>query len=300
MKNILVTGSSGMLGQDLVRTFGANSNYDVYGLGRSFDPLLSRTKQIAIDLGEAFSIDAIPFRPDIIIHTAAITDLTLCERMPKLAEQVHINASATLAKLLKKGGRFFYISTDSVFDGARGNYFENDLPNPLNVYASTKLKGERAVAEINAGTTTIVRTNIYGIHTPLKNSLAEWAFDQWRSGKKITGFSDLIFNAVYTGQLSQCIKFMIDQDVEIPVVNIAGDKPISKYDFLDKFRKLLGFEQHLLSKGISDDFPSALERPKNSSLNTDLLSSFYKAPDLEQGFCDWIAHASTILKINLR
>jgi len=82
-----------------------------------------------------------------------------------------------------------YISTDSVFDGTRGYYSETDEPRPLNVYARSKLAGERAVlAELPDAL--IVRTVLYGWNRRPKHSLAEWMLFALESGSEVQGFDD--------------------------------------------------------------------------------------------------------------
>lgn len=291
MKKILITGSTGMLGSDCVQSFLNDDTCEVFGLSRRPNTMLDRAHQFGIDLSDPSSIRQINIRPDVIIHTAAITDLGLCERQPELAKRVHVDASAMLAGLLKKDGQLIYISTDSVFDGVKGDYSEKDEPNPLNAYARTKFWGEDAVRQPNAGTTTVIRTNIYGLHNPPGNSLAEWAIREWRAGKPISGFSDILFNAVFTRQLAVVIKYLIDQRIKFPILNVASDKPISKYSFLDALRDALSIAPGLLVPASSDDFPSVVKRPKNTSLQTALLATFHKVPTLDAGIRELVNFA---------
>ena len=88
--------------------------------------------------------------------------------------------------------RLLYISTDSVFDGGRGNYSETDTPGPVNAYAKTKLHGEREVLRQNP-TALIARVNFYGWNAQEKHSLAEWLLQQFTLGKLVPGFSDVFF-----------------------------------------------------------------------------------------------------------
>jgi dTDP-4-dehydrorhamnose reductase len=294
MKKILITGSTGMLGTDLVRLFSADSQYDVYGLSRSKNSMLASSKQIIMDLALPFEPADFEVSPDVIIHTAALTDLGLCERQPELADQIHVRATRLLQTVLKKG-RFFYISTDSVFDGLTGNYSENDLPNPLNVYAQTKLKGEQVILSKTENIHSTIRTNIYGFHMPFKNSLIEWAIREWKEGKKISGFSDTIFNAVYTADLARIIKFLIDENINCPLLNIGSNRAISKFDFLELLRRQLNIDPALLFANSSDDFVSTIRRPKNTSLNVDLLSSFYMPPTFENGIEECVADINAAL-----
>jgi dTDP-4-dehydrorhamnose reductase len=299
MKKVLITGATGMLGSDFVRLLKANEQYDVYGAGRSVSKYLPLDKQFIVDFSNPMKIKDLPISPDVIIHTAALTDLNACERNPKLAHKIHVESSYELAKLCKKDTFFFYISTDSVFDGVKGSYSENDTPNPLNVYAQSKLKGENAVMEENQGLTTIVRTNIYGFNLPLKNSLAEWAYHGWSVGNTIPGFSDIFFNAVFTGQLVSTIKILMESNLKYRILNIGSNTVISKYDFLEKFRRALGVKINLLKPALSSDFLSPISRPKNTSLDISLLSDFCQPPDFDSGIKEWInlATSTGLLKI---
>ena len=82
-------------------------------------------------------------KPELIINCAGRTDVDLIEKNPNTAIQINSIAPEIIAKNCKKNGsRLIHISTDSVFDGNKGMYTEEDLPNPRNVYAKTKLDGE--------------------------------------------------------------------------------------------------------------------------------------------------------------
>lgn len=291
-RKILITGTTGMLGSELVRTFYGKDQFEVYGLTRTSSALLPQHHQLSIDLAKPFPYKKLHFQPDVIIHTAAITDLNVCETNHDLATQVHVHASESLARLSGKNTLFFYISTDSVFDGEKGSYDETDLPNPLNYYAATKLRGERAVASENSGATIIIRTNIYGLHTPLRSSLAEWAYSQWKQGKSISGFSDIFFNPVFTQQLAAVLETLISREIIFPIINVGSDQAINKYAFLSKLKDALKVKNtDLLRPGKSADFPSRIQRPKNTSLNTSLLETFFEVPTVESGLSQWLARA---------
>ena len=289
MKKILITGTTGMLGSNLVDLFNANNKYEVFGLGRSLSPLLPKQNQIVADLADLSGIGKYGIVPDVIIHSAALTDLNLCEREPQLANKIHVDGSRAVAKLGGEKTKFIYISTDSVFDGREGNYNENSRPNPVNVYASSKLGGEMAVKEVARGEVTIIRTNIYGFHVPMKSSLAEWAFREWEFGRTISGFTDTIFNAVFTHQLAVIIEQIIHRNAFYPTLNIGSSEAISKFDFLNRFRDILKVNNTLLTKALSTDFTSSIQRPRNTSLDTTLLSTFHTVPDFNEGLKDWIS-----------
>jgi len=123
-------------------------------LGKAIQALVPRGDLLPIDLPEhditdltrtVASIQA--FAPDVVIHTAAITDVDGCERDPDLAYRVNVIGTRNVAvAALQAGCPIVYISTDYVFDGAKPSpYREYDAPNPLSVYARTKEAGERVV-----------------------------------------------------------------------------------------------------------------------------------------------------------
>jgi dTDP-4-dehydrorhamnose reductase len=279
-----------MLGSDLVSKFLCHTDYQVYGLGRRPSPQLQDDRNLLADLTSDIDPHKINIVPDVVIHTASLTDLNYCEHNPEIAYKVHENASGQLARMGNRNTLFIYISTDSVFDGKTGMYKETDSPGPLNVYSESKLKGEYAVLDNNPGKTMIVRTNIYGFHSPLGRSLAEWAHREWVAGNVISGYSDIIFNAVMTAQLCDILLQMSQESVHPPIINIGSSHAVSKFDFLDQFREMLGVSKGQLRKTESVTLPGQPRRPKNTSLNTRLLSDFCKVPDFSAGLSRWIVN----------
>lgn len=280
-----------MLGYDLVKQFTATGD-DVYGLSRTKTPHLPERKQILMDLAAPVEKKYIQeIAPDVIIHAAALTDLSFCEKSPDVAHQVHVNATRSLSESIKKGGTFYYISTDAVFDGVRGDYKEADVPNAVNIYASTKLLGEQSAREYCHGTPVILRTNIYGVHVPRKQSLAEWAIAEWQKGQPISGFDDMVFNAVHTNQLASILRTMVGQRFAEPIVNVGSSEYISKFQFLLRLRGALGLDEAsaIVNKAISDEFKSSIKRPKNTTLNTSLLSRLCPVPTFEDGLNELVA-----------
>ena len=102
-------------------------------------------------------------RPSSVVHCAAATDVDWCEEQPDEAYRINAIMPATLAAISSRSDvRLLYISTDSVFDGARGDYAETDEPEPVNVYARSKLHGERAVLRENP-VASIARVNLLSL-----------------------------------------------------------------------------------------------------------------------------------------
>jgi len=152
---ILVTGAKGMLGTDLCEILAGE--HEVVGVDlEDFDITDEAATREAV----------VGSHPELVVHTAAWTDVDGCEREPARAfAQNGRGTSHVAAAAAEVGATLVYLSTDFVFDGSKGEaYTEFDPPNPLNAYGASKLAGEEAVRQL-APRHFIVRTAwLYGRH----------------------------------------------------------------------------------------------------------------------------------------
>jgi dTDP-4-dehydrorhamnose reductase len=134
---VLVTGGGGQLARELLR---ALAGHEVAAPGR-------RELDVTNEARVRQAVNGL--RPELIIHTAALTDTARCEREPLRAQQVNAIGTLNVASAACDiGACFVYLSTNEVFDGTkRSPYEETDGPNPINAYGYSKLCGERAVLE---------------------------------------------------------------------------------------------------------------------------------------------------------
>ena len=135
---VIITGAAGLIGQYLLKSAPRwVPEWAVQGLTRSLLDLTDRS---------AVSSALQRYRPDVIIHCAALSRTKDCERDPESAKRINVDATLTLAALARDA-RLIFISTGDVFDGSAGWYDESAQPNPVNVYGRTKLEAERGVLE---------------------------------------------------------------------------------------------------------------------------------------------------------
>lgn len=136
MTRILLTGSTGQLGQELQRTLAPLG--EVIGVGRE-----------TMDLSQATSVRQrlVEVQPDLIINAAAYTAVDKAESEPELANAINAIAPTIMAEEAQRlGATLIHVSTDYVFDGRKNTpYMEDDTPNPLGVYGQTKLEGEEGI-----------------------------------------------------------------------------------------------------------------------------------------------------------
>lgn len=267
MKKVLVTGSSGMLGSNLVSEIG--DRYEIFGLYKNH-PNPELKNQFKVDITDCKKLKSVidSIKPDFLVHAAALTDVDTCEKDFSLARATNSSATRNLASIVKPfGTRFIYISTESVFDGKKGNYDENDKPSPPNNYAKTKYEGEVFVGQISDNFV-IIRTTIFGWNR-VKNSrsFAEWIHDSLRENKTIKMFTDVIFSPITVNTLSLLIDRLLKMDYR-GILNIGSSDSASKYKFGIFLAELFGFDQSSIMPISVDDFKFTAKRPKNVSLNT--------------------------------
>ncbi|MDD5655161.1 MAG: sugar nucleotide-binding protein, partial [Candidatus Omnitrophica bacterium] len=188
-KRILITGVSGLLGNNLAFYF--KDDYDVLGLYREHPVFIAGIQVKKADILSIKSLKSTvdEFCPDIVIHCASLTDVDFCENNPGLTRRVNVSGSRLVTQSLKnKNTKLVYISTDSVYDGVKGNFKETDKVKPRNLYGFTKLKGEEEV--LNRPGSLVLRTNIFGWNIQDKSSIAEWIVSQLSRNKQVNGFED--------------------------------------------------------------------------------------------------------------
>ncbi|UCD55159.1 MAG: SDR family oxidoreductase [Candidatus Omnitrophota bacterium] len=266
MKKLLITGASGMLGSNLVSEIG--KRYEVFGLYRNHpNPELKNQFKVDITDHEKLKrvIDSV--RPDFFVHTAALTNVDTCERDFDLARATNSLATRDLASILKPyGTRFIYISTESVFDGKKGNYNETDTPRPINNYAKTKHEGEVFVEQLSDNFV-IIRTTIFGWnHVKEPGSFAEWVYKSLRDKQTIKMFTDVMFSPITVNTLSLLIDKLLQMDFT-GTLNIGSKDSLSKCKFGIFLAGLFGFDRSSIMPISVDSFKFAAKRPKNVSLN---------------------------------
>ena len=266
MKKILVIGQ-GFLGSNISNA-AKIKNFEVFKA--------SRTNNIKINIKNIREIETavIKLDPDVVINCAAITNLDTIEKKPKDAYEVNAYGAKNIAEITSKySKRLIHISTDSVFDGNKGNYDEMDTPNPINEYSKSKKLGEDLVKE-NSKDFVIVRTNFYGNNNE-KKFLFNWILKNLKQKKQFSGFTNIFFNPLDVQNLSRCILELAELKY-IGILHIGSDKIYSKYEFAKIIAEKLKFDTSLVIGGDIEDLKLIAKRPHNTSLNNKLAKQLLK------------------------
>ena len=246
MTRILVTGVSGLLGLNFALAVDGKDHY-VIGVANTASMRWASFANIQAELTEPGRIEKLitTHKPDVILHCAAIAILETCEANPELAEKVNARLPSEIALACRKHGiRMIQISTDAVFDGTRGNYSESDAPNPINIYARTKLEGERQVLENNPDAL-VTRVNFYGWSAAGNRSLAENFVYKLEKGEKMLGFTDIQFSPMNVLDLADMLLEAEAKQLS-GLYHLVGSEPMSKYQFGVRIAQKFGFDPSLI------------------------------------------------------
>jgi len=279
---MLITGVSGLLGNNLARYF--EKRYEVVGLYNEHPVLIKGIRTDKCDLSDEKSAREMIHRynPDVIIHSASMTNMDGCEKNPDKTRLVNVSSTRNIVdNITDQDSCLIYISTDSVYDGMKGNYSENDSVNPLNIYGQTKFDGELIVRERQ--NSLVLRTNLFGWNIQDKKSIAEWILDALMNKQTINGFQDAIFSTIYTMELARVIDVAIRKQLT-GVYNCGSSDSCSKYEFALKIAEHFGLNKELICPISLDDFNFEARRGKNLSLNVNNIQRNldYRLPAIDQ------------------
>jgi dTDP-4-dehydrorhamnose reductase len=269
---LLVTGASGLLGLHLAMA--AAESHTVVAQVNSHALRGAPFPVIATGLETPQTVQRLldEARPAAVIHCAALAFPDRCEEDPALSERINAALPGWLAReCVQRGVHLVHVSTDAVFDGARGNFSEDDAPNPLNTYARHKLCGERAVAQIDP-TALIVRSVFYGWSLNGRRSLAEWFYNNLTAGIPMRGFTDAYFCPLIAGDLGRLMLLALENGLT-GIYHVASAEAISKYDFGVGIARLFGFDERLISPASVADSGLRANRSADLSLNTDKFAA---------------------------
>lgn len=274
---LLVTGASGLLGLNLA--FEAAGDHTVFGAVNQ-QPL--RTKAFTVltaDLLDTGALERVldETKPDWVVHCAALANLDRCEADPDLAQRLNADLPASLAtEAARRGIRLLHVSTDAVFDGARGDYAEDETPSPLSVYGRTKVDGERAVADSDPGAI-IARVNFYGWSLQGARSLAEFFFNNLEAGRNVKGFSDVFFCPLLANDLARLLLRMLAADLN-GLYHVVSSESLSKYEFGVALARQFGLDAGLITPVSVEEGGLRASRSPNMTLRVDRLTRALGGP----------------------
>jgi dTDP-4-dehydrorhamnose reductase len=281
---LVLTGAAGLLGSTF-QIVARQQGHEVVPVHHR--PGSTVDEGIACDLLD----DDAPHRlveaaPDWIVNCAALTDVDWCQSHPDETSEVNAALPARVAAAAAAADiNVLHVSTDSVFDGRTGGYEEDDTPNPLNVYASAKLAGERDVLAAS-DTHLVVRTNMFG-WSPKRRGLAEWILGTLRGGGTVPGFTDAFFAPLLTNHLSGVMLEAIGRGLR-GLYHAGAPASTSKYEFARDLASRFALDPERVQPATMQGATFIAERPRNTSLVSRRLEQQlgHRLPSLADGVAE--------------
>ncbi len=267
---VLVTGSSGQLGQSL--QFIA-PNYP------QIDFVFCDSKTLDITSLENCETIFSNYKPDFCINTAAYTAVDKAESEPKKAFAINVTGAKNLAEVSKKFDTvLLHISTDFVFDGNKKTpYLEQDLPNPTGVYGQTKLDGEKAIQQV-LEKHFIIRTS--WVYSQFGNNFMKTMLRLASERDTISVVNDQIGTPTNAVDLAEILVKIILSDNRQPttdnfgIYNFSNEGQCSWYDFAKKIFEINNISINLLPIPTSS-FPTPAKRPSFSVLDKSKIKTAF-------------------------
>lgn len=264
---LLITGSNGLLGQKLIAALRNDPDVELLATSRGADrtavPLGDHYR--ALDITDRTHVNAVfdGFRPDVVIHSAAMTNVDACETDPEACRTQNVTATEHLVHAAKRhGAHFIFLSTDFIFDGKNGPYREEDKAAPLSIYGQSKLDGEHIVQVTGLERWTIARTIIlYGIADGLSRSnVVLWAKNALEKGEPIKVVDDQWRMPTLAEDLADgCIRIAKRQATGI--YHLSGPDGMSILELVQRTGAFFGLGTGMVTPIKSESLGQPAKRP---------------------------------------
>lgn len=269
---ILITGSNGLLGQKLVYALRRQDAIECIATARGENRIREKSGYTFATLDLTNREDVLNtihrFKPDCIIHTAAMTNVDACELDPEGCERNNVDAVKYLLEACAGTSiHFIDISTDFVFDGENGPYRETDTIGPLSVYARSKAEAERLVQQSGLPWAILRTMIIYGVTDDAQRSnVVLWTKSSLEQGKDINVINDQFRGPTLAEDLADaCIQAALRKAQGI--YHVSGREVLSILDIANTVADYFGLDK----KHIHPITTASLKQPATRPLKTGFI-----------------------------
>lgn len=262
---IVVTGANGLLGQKLVELLAADKSIQLVATARGkFALAMPSVEYHELDITDADQVEAVlaSTKPDVIINTAAMTQVDDCEKERDACWQANVVAVENLiASCANHACRLIHISTDFIFDGSHGPLDENEKPNPVNYYGESKLAAEQILITSSIEWCILRTVLVYGITNDMSRSnIVLWVKKNLEEGKVINVVNDQFRTPTLAEDLAMGC-FLAATKEATGIYNISGRDFLSPYDIAMQTAEYFSLDNSLIKAADSTTFKQPAARP---------------------------------------
>jgi dTDP-4-dehydrorhamnose reductase len=265
---LLITGASGLYGSKLAQ-LALKKGIEVYS--SDIQELAVYGNYVKMDVADRANVKEVfgKIKPDAVVHAATLTDVDKCELNQSLAWKINVEGTENIVQSAQDvGSHLIYISTDYVFSGKKGNYTENDVPDPINYYGLTKLKAEQIVRDLLPNHFIARPSVIYG-STPAagKVNFALWVIEKLRNHEKIKIVTDQWNTPTLNTNLAEMTIEAVERKLK-GTYHLCGASRVSRFQFAGYIADTFGLDSKYIEPVEASIFTWPAKRPVDSSLST--------------------------------
>ncbi|MES2285197.1 MAG: SDR family oxidoreductase [Bacteroidota bacterium] len=276
MKKILITGSNGLLGQKLVYNLIKRSDVEVIATSFGANRLVLKDGYTyeSLDITNKAEVEKVfkKYKPDVVINTAAMTNVDACETkrdecwaLNVTAVQNIIDAIALITPSnegIETSPHLIHLSTDFIFDGEKGSeYLETDVPNPQSYYAQSKFESEKIVQKSKIKWAIARTIIIYGIVDNMsRTNIVLWAKEALTKGQKINVVDDQFRSPTLAEDLAEGCILIADKGAT-GIYHLSGQETMSILELVYKVADHFKLDRSLITPSKSGTLNQAAKRP---------------------------------------
>ena len=292
LKKILLTGSNGLLGQKIVHNIISkrSNQYQLLATSKG-DNRISNDEGYTyqtLDISDAEQVNAIveSFQPDVIINTAAMTNVDECEDKKELCRVLNVEAVINLINASRSvDAHLIHLSTDFIFDGENGPYKEGDTPNPLSYYGQSKYDAERLLQESDIAWSIVRTIIVYGIGEQMsRTNIVLWAKEALEKGQPLTIVNDQFRSPTLAEDLAEGCLLIADQQKR-GVYHLSGKDIMSIIELVKRVADYFELPSSQVSETSSFTLSQSAKRPPKTGFILDkaINDLGYKPHSFEEG-----------------
>ncbi|NOS54738.1 MAG: SDR family oxidoreductase [Cyclobacteriaceae bacterium] len=269
---ILVTGANGLLGQKLVELISTKNDYLIATAKSKLVNDLPCEEYHSLDITNRSEVENVvrTSKPDVIINTAAMTQVDQCETEQEKCWLNNVTAVENLVHACEQTKtHLVQVSTDFIFDGTHGPLDETAKPNPISYYGESKLAAEEAVQKSKADWAILRTVLVYGITKDMSRSnIVLWVKKSLEDGKTINVVNDQWRTPTLAEDLAVGCYLAATKKVK-GIYNISGDNMMTPYDIAIKTADFFGLDKSLIKETDSTQFKQPAARPPKTGFIID-------------------------------
>lgn len=274
MKKVLITGSNGLLGQKLVYLLLEEGKTEILATARGENrlPYSDGYEFRSMDITNKANVDEVidAFKPDVLMNTAAMTNVDQCETDKDDCWAQNVTAVEYLVDACQRNNTFLlHVSTDFIFDGSEGPYDEKAEANPISFYGWSKLAGEHIVTHSTIKWAIARTVLVYGIaHDMSRSNIILWVKKSLEDGKTINVVNDQWRTPTLAEDLAKGCALIAEKEAE-GIFNISGKDLLNPFQMANMTAEYFGLDKSLIKEANASTFSQPAKRPPKTGFIID-------------------------------